>query len=34
MSQVNLSGFGIVTPVRNAIELDEPVVIKMEISMV
>ena len=28
MSQVNLSGFGVVTPVRNAIELDEPVVIK------
>lgn len=28
MSQVNLSGFGVVTPVRSAIELDEPVVIK------
>ena len=28
MTQVNLSGFGVVTPVRNAIELDEPVVIK------
>ena len=28
MAQVNLSGFGVVTPVRSAIELDEPVVIK------
>ena len=28
MSEVNMSGFGVVTPVRNAIELDEPVVIK------
>lgn len=28
MSQVNMSGFGVVTPVRSAIELEEPVVIK------
>ena len=28
-----MSGFGVVTPVRSAIELEEPVVIKMVTNM-
>lgn len=33
VTDVNMSGFGVVTPVRSAIELEEPVVIKMVTNM-
>ena len=33
VTDVNMSGFGVVTPVRSAIELEEPVVLKNGTNM-